>query len=227
MATHLDLEEQEQLDQLKAFWKQYGNLLTWALIAVLAAFAAWNAWNWWQRDQAVKAGAMFDELEAAAGAGDADRAAGIFADMKTRFPHTAFTQQGGLLAARTQFEKGKPDAALATLTWVSENAAEAEYQTVARIRLAGLLLDAKKHDEALKQLDGANAKEFAPLVADRRGDILLAEGKKDEAKAAYQKAWNEMDPKVDYRRLIEAKLDVLGAGTAGAASKPAAGAASK
>src|SRR4051812_49123568 len=129
MATHLDLEEQEQLDQLKAFWKQYGNLLTWALIAVLAAFAAWNAWNWWQRDQAVKAGAMFDELEAAAGAGDADRAAGIFADMKTRFPHTAFTQQGGLLAARTQFEKGKPDAALATLTWVSENAAEAEYQT--------------------------------------------------------------------------------------------------
>jgi hypothetical protein len=76
MATHLDLEEQEQLDQLKAFWKQYGNLVTWALIAVLAAFAAWNGWNWWQRDQAVKAGAMFDELESAAGTGDAERAAG-------------------------------------------------------------------------------------------------------------------------------------------------------
>ena len=142
MATHLDLEEQEQLDQLKAFWKQYGNLLTWALIAVLAAFAAWNGWNWWQRDQSVKAGAMFDELEAAAAAGDADRAGGIFADMKARFPRSAFTEQGGLLAARTQFEKGKPDAALGTLTWVSENAAEIEYRTVARIRLAGLLLDA-------------------------------------------------------------------------------------
>ena len=227
MATHLDLEEQEQLDQLKAFWKQYGNLLTWALIAVLAAFAAWNAWNWWQRDQAVKAGAMFDELEAAAGAGDADRAAGVFADMKTRFPRTAFTQQGGLLAARTQFEKGKPDAALATLTWVSENAGEAEYQTVARIRMAGLLLDAKRYDEALKQLDGATAKEFSALVADRRGDILAAQGKQDEAKAAYQKAWNEMDPKVDYRRLIEAKLNVLGVDAAGAAAKPAASAASK
>ena len=221
MATHLDLEEQEQLDQLKAFWKQYGNLLTWALIAVLATFAAWNAWNWWQRDQAVKAGAMFDELEAAAQAGDAARAGGVFADMKSRFPNTAFTAQGGLLAAKVQFEKGQPDAARATLSWVGENAAEAEYKTVARLRLAGVLLDEKKYDEALKQLDGASAKEFVPLVEDRRGDILLAQGKKDEAKAAYMKAWAAMDPKVEYRRLIEAKLNVLGTDPQGAQAKQA------
>lgn len=222
MATHLDLEEQEQLDQLKAFWKQYGNLFTWALIAVLAAFAAWNGWNWWQRDQSVKAGAMFDELEVAAGAGDADRAGRVFADMKSRYPHTAFTQQGGLLAARTQFEKGQSDAALASLAWVGENAAEAEYKTVARMRLAGVLLDAKKYDAALKQLDGVDAKEFAPLAADRRGDILLAQGKKEEAKAAYLKAWTAMDAKVEYRRLIEAKLNVLGADAAATPSKPRA-----
>ena len=227
MATHLDLEEQEQLDQLKAFWKQYGNLVTWALIAVLAAFAAWNGWNWWQRDQAVKAGAMFDELEAAAGSGDAERAARVFADMKSRYPHTAFTQQGGLLTARAQFEKGQSDAALATLTWVSENAPEDEYKTVARLRLAGLLLDAKKYDEALKQLDGATVKAFSALVADRRGDVLAAQGRKDEARAAYQKAWNEMDPKVDYRRLIEAKLNVLGVDAAGAPASAASGSASK
>jgi predicted negative regulator of RcsB-dependent stress response len=211
MATHLDLEEQEQLDQLKAFWKQYGNLVTWALIAVLAAYAGWNGWNWWQRDQSVKAGAMFDELDAAAQAGDADRAGRVFADLKSRYPRTAFTQQGGLLAAKTQFEKGHADAARASLTWVGDNAVEAEYQAVARLRLAGLLLDEKKYDEALKQLEGASAKEFSPLVDDRRGDILLAQGKKDEAGAAYLKAWNAMDPKVDYRRLIEAKLNVLGA----------------
>ena len=101
MATHLDLEEQEQLDQLKAFWKQYGNLVTWALIAVLAAFAAWNGWNWWQRDQSVKAGAMFDELESAAGTGDAERAARVFADMKSRFPRTAFTQEVQLLSDKS------------------------------------------------------------------------------------------------------------------------------
>ena len=211
MATHLDLEEQEQLDQLKAFWKQYGNLITWVLIAVLGAYAAWNGWNWWQRDQGVKAGSMYDELDAAAQAGDADRAGRVFADMKSRYPRTAFTEQGGLLAAKIQFDKGQADAALATLAWVGDNATEGEYKTVARLRLAGLLLDEKKYDEALKQLDGASAKEFAPLVDDRRGDILLAQGKKDEAKAAYLKAWTAMDPKVDYRRLIEAKLNVLGA----------------
>ena len=150
MATHLDLEEQEQLDQLKAFWKQYGNLITWGLTLVLAAFAAWNGWNWWQRDQAVKAAAMFDELEKAASAGEVTKAAGIFNDMKERFPRTAFTQQGGLMAAKVQFEKGQADAAVATLGWVAGNAGETEYQTVARLRLAGVLADQKKYDEALE-----------------------------------------------------------------------------
>ncbi len=226
MATHLDLEEQEQLDQLKSFWKQYGNLITWLLIVVLGAYAAWNGWNWYQRDQAVKSGAMFDELDKAAQAGDADAAGRIFNDMKERFARTAFTQQGGLLAAKVQFEKGKPDAALATLAWVSANAAETEYQTIAKLRAAGVLLDQKKYDEALKQLDSVaakdGAKEFGALVADRRGDVLLAQGKKDEAKAAYTKAWDAMDKTVDYRRLIEAKLTALGAAPADAAASGAA-----
>ena len=211
MATHLDLEEQEQLDQLKAFWKQYGNLITWALIAALAAFAAWNGWNWWQREQSGKASAMFDELEKAAQAGDAAKAGGVFADMKERFPRTTFTQQGALLAAKVQFDKGQADAAGATLTWVSDNAVEVEYRAAARLRLAGLLLDQKKYDEALKVLAAADTKEFDALVSDRRGDVLLALGKTDDAKAAYTKAWQAMDGKIDYRRLIEAKLTALGA----------------
>ena len=211
MATPLDLEEQEQLDQIKSFWKQYGNLLTWVVVAVLGAYAAWNGWNWWQREQSVKAGAMYDELDLAAQAGDADKAGRIFADLKERFPRTAFAEQGALLAAKTQFEKGQVDPARATLTWVADNAAEAEYQTIARLRLAGLLLDVKKYDEALKQLDAANAKDFEALVADRRGDVLIAQGKKDEAKAAYASAWKTMEASVEYRRLIEAKLTALGA----------------
>ena len=211
MATHLDLEEQEQLDQLKTFWKRYGNLLTWLLIVVLGAFAAWNGWNWWQRDQAAKSGAMFDQLDKAAQAGDADQAGRVFADMKDRYPRTAFTEQGGLMTAKVQVDKGQADAALATLAWVGANATEVEYRTVAKLRAAGVLLDQKKYDDALKQLDGATAPDFTALVKDRRGDVLLAQGKKDDAKTAYMKAWQAMDPKVDYRRLIEAKLTALGA----------------
>jgi predicted negative regulator of RcsB-dependent stress response len=211
MATHLDLQEQEQLDQLKAFWKQYGNLLTWALVVVLGAFAAWNGWTWWQRDQAVKSGSMYDQLDKAAQAGDVDQSVRVFADMKERFPRTAFTQQGGLLLAKLQFDKGQADPALATLAWIGANASEVEYQTVARLRAAGILLDQKKFDDALKQLEGATAVDFVALVADRRGDVLLAQGKTDEAKAAYTKAWQTMQATVGYRRLIEAKLNVLGA----------------
>ncbi len=221
MATNLDLEEQEQLDELKAFWKKYGNLVTWLLVVVLGGYAAWNGWGWYQRDQAVKAGSMYDQLDKAAQAGDVDQAVRVFADMKSRFPGTAFTEQGGLLTAKLQFEKGKADEALATLAWVEANATETEYQTIARLRAAGVLLDQKKYDDALKRLDGVSQKdgatEFGALVNDRRGDVLAAQGKVDDAKAAYTKAWTAMDAKVDYRRLIEAKLTALGA--APAASK--------
>ena len=222
MATHLDLEEQEQLDQLKHFWAQYGNLITWVLIAALGSFAAWNGWTWWQRDQAVKAGAMYDELDKAVKASDADRAAAVFNGLKERYPRTAFAQQGALLLAKLQFDKGQAEPARATLAWVADNAKEDEYQASARLRLAGLLMDQKQYDEALKQLDGANAKAFEALVADRRGDILLAQGKKDDARAAYTKAWQAMAPAVDYRRLVEAKLTALGAPPAAAAPAPEA-----
>ncbi|MEW6705610.1 MAG: tetratricopeptide repeat protein [Pseudomonadota bacterium] len=220
MATQLDLQEQEQLDQLKAFWNQYGNLITWVLVLVLGAFAAWNGWNWYQREQAAKAGAMFDELQRAAEAGDVARAGKAFADLQQRYPRTAFAEQAGLLAARLQHEKGQADAAKASLAWVAENAKEDEYRSVARLRLAGVLMDQKQYDEALKQLDQVSVKEFEALAADRRGDVLMAQGKKDEAKAAYQAAWNAMSEKQEYRRLIDAKLTALGA--APAASAPGA-----
>lgn len=230
MATPLDLQEQEQIDQLKAFWNQYGNLITWTLTLALAGFAAWNGWNWWQREQSVKASAMHDELDRVAQAGDLERVARAFSDLKERFPRTLQAQQGGLLAAKVQADKGQPDAALTTLAWVADNAGEEEYRMVARLRAAGLLIDKKQYDEALEQLDAAQqgkAREFDALIADRRGDVLAAQGKTSEAMAAYRKAWDAMDSKLEYRRLVDAKLTALGAAPEAPASvaAPASGAA--
>ena len=213
MAQPLDLQEQEQLDAIKSFWKTYGNLITWALVAALAVYAGLNGWKWYQRDQSAKAAAMFGELDQAVQAGDAQRSGQIFSDLKERYPRTVYAEQGGLLAARVQFDRGQTDAAKASLTWVAEHAGEDEYKTVAHLRLAGLLLQAKDYDAALKQLDAAKAPTFQALVADRRGDVLLAQGKPAEAVAAYQAAWKAMDDKVEYRRLIDAKLTALGAST--------------
>ena len=214
MATHLDLEEQEQLDQLKAFWKRWGNLVTLILVAALGTVAAWNGWQWYQRDQAIKASSMYDELELAATNNDADRASLVFNDLKTRYPRTSYTQQAGLLAAKVQFDKGQLDAANTTLTWVAKSAVETDYRILARLRLAGILLEQKKLDEAAKQLDEAEkgaSPEFLALVSDRRGDVLLAQNKPELAVAAYRKAWDLMDTKLEYRRLIDAKLTALAA----------------
>jgi predicted negative regulator of RcsB-dependent stress response len=222
MATPLDLQDQEQLDQLKAFWNRYGNLITWTLVLALTGLAAWNGWNWWQRSQAMKASAMFDELDRAAQGQDASRAARVFGDLKERFPGTIYAQQGALLTAKIQAEKGQTDAALATLAWLGDKAGEPEYRTIAHLRSAGLLLDKKQYDQALAQLDaaaqGQNAQAFEALIADRRGDVLLAQGKKAAAQSAYQAAYKAMDEKLEYRRLIEAKLTALGAAPAVAAS---------
>jgi predicted negative regulator of RcsB-dependent stress response len=223
MAQHLDLEEQEQLDELKHFWKQYGNLITWALIAVLSAFAAWNGYQYWQRSQAAQASVMYDEMDRAVKAGDTARIERALADMKERFGGTTYAQQAGLLAAQAYYDKGNSDAARAALSWVAEKAADPGYQSVAKLRLAGILLEKKSYDEALQQLSGSFSKDFAALAADRRGDIFLAQGKKPEAKAEYEKAYKAFEERTEYRRLVEFKLNALGVDpTAGQVSVAAA-----
>jgi predicted negative regulator of RcsB-dependent stress response len=211
MASHLDLEEQEQLDQIKHFWAKFGNLITWVLLIVLTGYAGWNGWQYWQRDQAAKAGGIYDELDRSAQAGDAERVTKIWADLQSRYPSTAFAEQGGLLAARVQFDKGQADAARGTLEWVAANAKESEYRALARLRLAGVHLEAKRFDDALKLVTSDVPESLSALAADRRGDILQALGKPAEAEAAYQQAWKALAKEVDYRRLVEAKLVALGA----------------
>ncbi len=208
MASHLDLEEQEQLDQLKAFWNRYGNLITWVLTLVLLAFAGWTGWGWWQREQATKATALYDALEAAEKAGEAEKADRAFADLKDRYPRTTYAALGALLAAKLQFDKGQADKAQATLAWVAENGVE--YRELAKLRLAGLQIDAKQYDAAAKTLDGITAPDYAALVADRRGDIAVLQNKPEVAKAEYAKAYAGLDKQLEYLKLIDAKMSSLG-----------------
>lgn len=216
MAKHLDLEEQEQLDELKHFWKRYGNAITWLLIVVFGSVAAWNGYQYWQRNQSAQAAVMYDEVERAAVAGDVARLERALADMKDRFGSTSYAGQAGLLAARAFHDKGNQDAAKGALAWVASKSPDEGYKAVARLRLAGLLLDAKAYDEALAQLKEPMPKDFTALAADRRGDILVAQGKGGEAKAEYQAAWKAFDERSEYRRLVEVKLNALGVDPVGA-----------
>ena len=223
MATHLDLEEQEQLDQLKAFWKQYGNLVTWVLVLVLGGYAAWNGWMLYQRDQGAKAGALYDEIERAAQAGDSQSATRIFDDMKSRYPRATFTDQAGL-ARRARRRREGP---------VRRGDSEPRLGRRPRQRRCvsarspgcawpACCSTAKKYEEALKQLDAHRRRPSSPrLRPTAAATSCCAQGKNAEAQAAYLKAWTAMDPKLDYRRLIEAKLNLLGVQPAAGCSERA------
>jgi predicted negative regulator of RcsB-dependent stress response len=206
---HLDLEEQEQLDRIKAFWKQFGNIISGVLIVVFGSIAAYNAYQWWQRDKAAQASTMYDEVERAAKGGDPAKISRAFADMKERFGGTTYAAQAGLLSAKALYDKGQAEQAKAPLEWVAATAADESYRAIAKLRLASILFEGKAYDAALKLVEGL-PKEFDALASDRRGDILLAQGKRDEAKAAFEKAHKGMDERSEYRRLIEVKLNALG-----------------
>lgn len=191
MANQLDLEEQEQLDQIKHFWKQYGNAITWGLIVVLAAFASWNFYQYWQRTQANQAAALFDEVERSVQSGDTAKIDRVFADMKDRFASTSYAQQSGLLVAKQFIIAGKVDSAKSALTWVSEQSTDVGYQALAKLRLAAILMDSKSYDGALSLLNGAFPAGFDALVSDRKGDILLLQGKR-------QRPYLNLRRRIDY-----------------------------
>ena len=222
MATY-DLEQQEQLDQVKQFWKQYGNLVTWALILVLGAYAAWTGYLYWQQKRAIGAGALYEELDRAASEGNVNKTAKVFADIKENYAGTTFAEQGALLAAKVAAGHQKLDQAQATLQWLADNGKSKDLAAVARLRLAGLLLDAKKFDAALKVLDASMPDDYVALAADRRGDVLAAQGKKDDAIKQYQTAWKGLPAAVEYRRFVEGKLTAMGQPPQAAAA-PAIGA---
>ena len=210
MSSHLDLEEQEQLDELKHFWKQYGNAITWLLIAVMGSYVGWTGYQYWDRQQATKASALFDEVERTAASGDAAKLERSWNDMKERFPKTTFAAQSALLAAKVFQQNEKLDSAQAALKWASENAADEANAQLARIRLANLQAQQKAYDEALKTLSKPFTPAFAGLAADVQGDIGVAQNKPAEAVKAYSDAWTQLADNAEYRRLVAAKLNALG-----------------
>jgi predicted negative regulator of RcsB-dependent stress response len=210
MAKALDLDEQEQLDQIKHFWNSWGNLISWILIAVLGSYAAWNGYQYWERNQAAKAASLYDEVERAVSSGDLARVERSFADMKDKFGRTQFAQQSALLAAKTLQAQGKVDAARDALAWVVNGATDTAYRDIARLRLAALQLDTRAYDDALKLLGSEFTPEMSGLAADLRGDVLQAKGQSAEAVLAYQQAWKKLADTPDYRLLVKAKLNALG-----------------
>jgi len=204
-----DLEEQEQIATLKAWWEKYGNLTSWVLIAGLAAYSGWQGWNYYQRNQAGAASALYDELQNAVQAKDNAKVLRAAGDMEAKFGSTAYAPMAALVAAKSSFEANDLKSAKAQLQWAADHGSD-EFKALAKIRLAGVLLDEKAYDEALKALIGDVPSQFAGAIADRKGDILAAQNKLAEARAAYQAALDATDKKNPGRQLIQLKFEAIG-----------------
>lgn len=207
-----DLEEQEQLDALKQFWKQYGGMIIAAVVAAVVTVAAVQGWRYYQRATAEDASALFMKLEEASRKNDVGEVRKLGGEIVDKYGSTAYGPMAALIMARINYESGDPAAAAGQLQWVIDNADDQETAAFARLRLAGLRLDEKKYDEALKLLDTKHGEALVPLFADLRGDVLVAQGKVAEARAAYQQAIEKSEPGSNYRNVVQIKLDALGPG---------------
>ena len=228
MATY-DLEEQEQIAEIKTWWTQYGNLLMNVLTVVAVLVIAWQGWNWYQRNQTGQASMVYNVLQKAVQEKDMQRIKAASGELLEKFGRTNYATLGALTAAKALVDSGDPKTAKLQLQWVVDNGKN-ELRDLARLRLVAVLLDEKAYDQALKVLDGNVSAGFEARFADNRGDVLSAQGKKAEAVVAYQDAqtkltesektaaskdavpsWQGQSNAV-YRELLQQKIDALGGG---------------
>ena len=208
MATY-DLEEQEQLASLKAWWKEHGGAILLGATLVLAAIAAWNGWMWYQRSQSAQASVLYDTLQKAARANDLKATRETAGAILENFPRSAYAPLAALISAKVHFQAGDLKTARAQLQWVIEHAGSDEIRAIATLRLASVLLDDNEPDAALKILEAKPPPGFEALYASLRGDILVTQKKRSEARAAYKAALEKAEAGA-LRDALRLKLQALG-----------------
>ena len=214
-----DLEEQEKIDDLKAWWNQWGNTITVGIVAACVVIGGVQAWRWWTGTRAAEASVLYQAVSDAARKSDPAKGKDAMLQLADKFGSTAYAPRAALVYAKMLFDAGDKAGARAQLAWVIDHADEDELKAIARFRMAEILLDEKQYDEALKTLDATHPDSFNALYADLRGDALMAAGRVPDARAAYQEALAALDLKSGYRSFVQVKLDAVG----GPVAAPAAG----
>lgn len=205
----LDLEEQDQLDALKTWWKVYGNIISSAALAVAVIFAGYRGWDYYQQQQSAQASAKYQALTQVEKT-DVKAIKAISAELIEKYASTPYAGRAAVAAAQTNYLAKDIKSAKSQLEWAAKNAKEDAVKSVALLQLAGLQTEEKDFDAALKTLAEKHDAGFDGLFADLKGDVLAAQGKKAEAKLAYQDALTKLDAQGRYYRYTEYKLEALG-----------------
>ncbi|MSP85823.1 MAG: tetratricopeptide repeat protein [Methylotenera sp.] len=204
-----DLEEQEQLDEFKAWWKQNGAMISTLLIALLVAYITFQGWHYYQNKQAVEASTQYQELLVTEGK-DLKIIQAKSTALMEGFSGTPYAGRAALFAARANYQANEIKSAKAQLDWTIKNAKETAISALASLQLANILAEEKDFAGALKLLNASHDAGFDGLFSDLKGDILVGLGKNVEAKEAYQQALTKLEPKGKFRALTQQKLESLG-----------------
>jgi predicted negative regulator of RcsB-dependent stress response len=213
----LDLEEQEKLDQLTAFWQKYRNLIMGALTAALFAYAAYSAYQWWRTSQASAASQLYETMVTAINKGDKDQTLRAADDLQKQFSATPYAAMSSLVAAKIASDNGDSVKAMAYLRWATKNASDQGYLALAKLRLITQLIEQgaeKDFAEADAILNEKPVSGFEALWLERRGDWYLSQKKTAEARKSYEAAWVQLNQAKEFpeeaRRLLKVKLDAVG-----------------
>ncbi len=209
-----NFEEQDQIDDLKAFWNKYGNFILTVVTVIALSVAGYRLWGWYQHKTAGEAAGAYAVLQEAARDKDMARVTGASQTLFDEYGSSILAPMGALVAAKTYFEANELDKAADALRWVIDNAADSEFAPIARVRLAGVLLDQNKAEDGLAVLDaGAPPEAFKVMVHDRRGDLLVALGRNKDAIAEYEAALDSIGTARGPQGSIRLKLAALKTGS--------------
>ncbi len=220
MASY-DLEEQDQIEELKAWWSRYGGTIATALVIGALVVIGIQGWRWWTNKRAADASVLYTAVSEAVRTKDGAKARDAIRDLTDHYAGTGYAPRAALLYAKMLYDAGDRKGASAQLSWVIAHATEDGLKAVARYRLAEIQIDEKQYDLALATLDARHPAPFDGLYADLRGDALAGAGRNGEARSAYEAALAKLDPKSQYRGYIQVKLDSLPGAAAAVATKPA------
>jgi predicted negative regulator of RcsB-dependent stress response len=204
-----DLEEQEQLEAFKQWWAKNGNMILVVIGVAIASFIGIQAWKYHQNQQSLEASAYYQKLIQAS-TDDTKTIQTLSAQLMENYEATPYAGRAAVTAAKTNYAAGDSKSAKAQLEWAIANAEEEVVQSAARLQLAAIQLSEKAYDKALKTLEDKHNVGFEGLFADMKGDVLVAQGKTDDAKKAYQEALAKLDAQGPYHRYVAHKLEALG-----------------
>ena len=208
MAAHL--EEQQELDNFKYFWKTTGKWLFALLILAALGYLGYTVYQNRKVTQNQEAAAILAEIvEKAQNKAPQNEINAELTKLQQSYPQSISAAQATLMAAATEFDAHRYDVAEAHLKWVLSNQQDSLIQALATQRLGVVLLQQKKYDAALAALDTPVDAAFTPLLMETKGDVYAAQGKSQEALKNYGQALEKMPQDSVGRELVQMKLDSL------------------